>query len=83
VSPGFIDTPLTVWPTSDGDLRAQIEANTPLGRVGTADDVADVVVFLCSDLARYVTGENVVVDGGSLLPSAQADPFLRLLVPDQ
>jgi NAD(P)-dependent dehydrogenase (short-subunit alcohol dehydrogenase family) len=82
VSPGFIDTPLTVWPAQDEALRAEIEANTPLRRVGTAEEVADVVVFLCSDLARYVTGQNVVVDGGSMLPSAQADPFLRLLVPD-
>jgi NAD(P)-dependent dehydrogenase (short-subunit alcohol dehydrogenase family) len=82
VSPGFIDTPLTVWPAQDEALRAEIETHTPLRRVGTAEEVADVVVFLCSDLARYVTGQNVVVDGGSMLPSAQADPFLRLLVPD-
>lgn len=83
VSPGFIDTPLTSWPARDEALRAEIEDNTPLGRVGAPADVADVVVFLCSDLARYVTGQNVVVDGGSTLPSVQADPFLRLLLPDE
>ena len=53
---------------------------TPLGRAGTPEDVADVVVFLASDRARYVTGHNLVVDGGSLLPSAQVDHFLRDLL---
>ena len=56
-------------------------AGTPLQRIGTADEVADVIVFLCSPLARYVTGETVVVDGGSVLGNPQVDTFLSSLLP--
>jgi NAD(P)-dependent dehydrogenase (short-subunit alcohol dehydrogenase family) len=48
-----------------------------LGRVGSAVDVANAVVFLASPLAAYVTGHNLVVDGGSYLPNSQADAILR------
>jgi len=77
VSPGFIDTPLTAMVVGDDSLRSIIEAGTPLGRVGTAAEVAAVVVFLCSEQAAYMTGQNLVIDGGSMLPSGQVDPFLR------
>ena len=83
VSPGLIDTPLTEPVLADPGLRRSIEAGTPLGRVGTAEEVAEVIVFLCSPAARYVTGANLVVDGGSVLPNPQADPFLRMVVGDQ
>ena len=65
VGPGLIPgTRLT--PTGGGDaaLRARRGEVVPLRRVGTPDDVADVVLFLLSDLARYVSGQLVVVDGG-------------------
>ena len=46
---------------------------TPVGRVGEPEDVADVVVFLCSDLARFITGQTIVVDGGMTLHGAGVD----------
>jgi NAD(P)-dependent dehydrogenase (short-subunit alcohol dehydrogenase family) len=76
VSPGFIRTPLTEFAFSVPAYVEALDAVTPLGRAGTPEDVADVVVFLASGLARYVTGQNVVVDGGSMLPSAQVDHIL-------
>ena len=81
VAPGFIDTPLTNFAVADPAYAGPIEAGTPLQRIGTADEVADVIVFLCSPLARYVTGETVVVDGGSVLGNPQVDAFLSSLLP--
>ncbi len=77
VSPGLIETALTAGVLRDADLRAAVEDATPMRRVGTPDDVAGAVVFLASPLAAYVTGHNLVVDGGSYLPNAQADAILR------
>lgn len=66
VAPGWIDTEMAAIPYGDGG-RARIEANIPLGRVASAEDVAGPVLFLCSPLARHVTGEIVNVNGGSVL----------------
>jgi NAD(P)-dependent dehydrogenase (short-subunit alcohol dehydrogenase family) len=52
---------------------------TPLARVGQPDDIADVVVFLCSDLARFVTGQNLVVDGGMTLHGSGVDGVLDVV----
>jgi NAD(P)-dependent dehydrogenase (short-subunit alcohol dehydrogenase family) len=79
VSPGFIRSPLTEFAFSVPKYIEAIEA-APAGPHGTAEEVADVVVFLASDAARFVTGVNLVVDGGSMLPSAQMDPMLRDLL---
>ena len=80
VSPGFVRTPLNDFIVDDDDHRSQMERNTPLGRIGTPDEVASVVAFLLSAESAYLTGQNLVIDGGSMLPSAQVDPVLRSLL---
>jgi len=64
VMPGTIATDLNRDDLSDPDKLAYFEKRIPLGRVGTPEDVAGCVVFLASDLARYVTGASLLVDGG-------------------
>jgi len=65
VAPGWVDTEMVAKPMAAA--RERIEAQIPLGRVATADDVAGPIVFLCSALARHVTGEVLNVNGGSVL----------------
>jgi NAD(P)-dependent dehydrogenase (short-subunit alcohol dehydrogenase family) len=81
VSPGFIRSGLTEFAFDNPAWLGPIEDRTPLRRAGTPDDVAKVIVFLCSDLSGYVTGQNLLVDGGSILPSAQIDHLLLDLLP--
>ena len=66
IAPGWIDTDMTAGPYADGG-RARIEANIPLGRVASADDIAGPILFLCTPLARHITGEILNVNGGSVL----------------
>jgi len=77
VSPGMIHTGLTDVLLSGFDWTVpHMVEKTPLGRIGTPEDIADVVVFLCSDLARFVTGQNLVIDGGMTLHGAGVDGLL-------
>jgi glucose 1-dehydrogenase len=64
VSPGTVRTGMTARVYADPELTAAREALVPLGRVAAPEDVADVVAFLLSADARYVTGHDLVVDGG-------------------
>jgi 3-oxoacyl-[acyl-carrier protein] reductase len=66
VAPGWVDTDMTVSSFKDGG-RDRIERGIPLGRVAQPRDIAGPIVFLCSDLARHMTGEIVNVNGGSVL----------------
>ncbi|HEU5262441.1 MAG TPA: SDR family NAD(P)-dependent oxidoreductase [Gemmatimonadales bacterium] len=69
VAPGWVDTDMAQQPyqRDEGAGRREIERTIPLGRVASAEDVAGPIVFLCSDLARHVTGEILNVNGGSVL----------------
>ena len=64
VAPGLIDAGMSEPIYADPATRAAREAKVPLGRLGTATDIAEVVLFLASDHAAYVHGQNIVVDGG-------------------
>lgn len=57
ISPGWIDTDYTVYEGPDADQQ-------PVGRVGNPLDIANMVLFLCSDKAGFITGENICIDGG-------------------
>lgn len=62
VSPGFIDTGM--WGNRKDDIKDKILKETPLGRQGTPKEVAQTILFLASDMSSYITGQNIVVDGG-------------------
>ena len=64
VCPGAIETPMLAPLLESDDFRNSITTRTPLGRVGRPDDIADAIVFLLSQQARFITGTSLVVDGG-------------------
>jgi 3-oxoacyl-[acyl-carrier protein] reductase len=67
VSPGFVHTPLTEPAAAIPGVVEEYLDNTPLGRAGTPEDVADAVVFLCSPKASWLTGEVLDLNGGAHL----------------
>ncbi len=68
VSPGFMETPLLArWLASEADpaaTMARVNGYHPLGRIGKPEDIGRLVTFLASDFAGFITGANIVVDGG-------------------
>lgn len=64
MAPGLIRTPLTKWIDEKPDVRNHYEKKILLGRVGEIEDCAGPTVFLCTEAARYITGQFLVVDGG-------------------
>lgn len=67
IHPGFTDTPMQTVRTSDSAWVQAASAAIPLGRLGTARDVVNAALFLASDEASYITGIELVVDGGSMV----------------
>ncbi|HLG85413.1 MAG TPA: glucose 1-dehydrogenase [Bradyrhizobium sp.] len=67
VGPGAIDTPINSAWTGDPAKRAVVESHIPLGRVGTAEEIAGVFAFLASDEAAYITGQTIYACGGITL----------------
>ncbi|MBR0829959.1 SDR family oxidoreductase [Bradyrhizobium manausense] len=67
VEPGFISKPGR-GSLSTADNLSRIARHIPMGRIGTADDVAYAMLYLASEQASYVTGQTIVVDGGTTLP---------------
>lgn len=65
IAPGFIDTDMTA--ALSADARAALTGQIPLARLGSPQDVAGAVLFLSSDLAAYITGQVIVVDGGMVM----------------
>jgi 3-oxoacyl-[acyl-carrier protein] reductase len=66
VAPGWVDTEMSL-PAFGQDNRDRIRRTIPLQRIATAEDIAGPILFLCSDLARHLTGEVLNVNGGSVL----------------
>ncbi len=64
VAPGYIRTPMTAFMTHSDEWVRGRERETPLGRLGEPDDIANACLYLCSDEASFVTGEIICADGG-------------------
>jgi NAD(P)-dependent dehydrogenase (short-subunit alcohol dehydrogenase family) len=76
VAPGHVRTPMTaVWEQMP-DAFEPIAETIPLRRIGEADEIAEVILFLASGRSSYVTGQTLVVDGGATLPQAGTDAAL-------
>lgn len=66
VGPGSIDTAMLASVNSNPEAMKMVMSRTPMGRLGEASEIGDVVAFLSSDKASYITGETIYVDGGRL-----------------
>jgi len=66
VSPGVVDTPMGTAEIASGNGTEEMAAASALGRAGRPEELAKVIAFLCSDAASYVTGTDVLVDGGTV-----------------
>src|SRR6185312_14003307 len=66
LAPGWVDTEMCE-PAFAGDGRERVRRTIPLGRIASPEEIAGPIVFLCSDLARHITGEVLNVNGGSVL----------------
>jgi NAD(P)-dependent dehydrogenase (short-subunit alcohol dehydrogenase family) len=69
VCPGLIWTPMAdqMVASGQGEALKSMEKSVPMGRVGRPEDIADAVLWLCSDAASYVTGQSISVDAGYIM----------------
>ncbi len=80
VAPGHVRTPLTAAWEQFPDVFEPVAAAIPLQRIGHADEIAEVVLFLSTARSSYITGQTLVVDGGISLPQAGTDIALAELL---
>lgn len=73
VAPGATDTPMNRRQFSDPEIRNKVARKTPLGRIGKGEDIAEAVLFLASDDASFITGEEITVDGGLSLRNVDVE----------
>ena len=64
IAPWFIQTPLTESLLNNPDFLAEVQARTPMGRVGQPEEIAGLAAFLCMPTASYMTGQCIAIDGG-------------------
>ena len=64
IAPGAISTPRNSEALSDAEFNKKVIASIPAGYVGRVEEVAPAILFLCSDESRYITGSEIIVDGG-------------------
>ena len=64
IAPGWIDTPLNEWMTSDEGTLREAEKMIPMGRIGSAEEIVGGALYLASDASSFVTGATIVIDGG-------------------
>jgi len=80
ISPGLIRTPMSEALFARPETLEPLRRSAPLARAGSAEEVADVALFLASELSRYMTGQNLVVDGGVGLAQTGIDDVLKSLL---
>lgn len=76
VAPGFVATGLTSLFQAEPETFEPIRASTPLQRMATPEEIAELIAFLASDRASFVTGQTIVADGGNSLPQSGTDQTL-------
>jgi 3-oxoacyl-[acyl-carrier protein] reductase len=67
IAPGYVETDMTAEHFADPQVKKRALERHPLGKLGNAEEIADAVLFLCSDAARWITGQSINVSGGFVI----------------